>query len=473
MKKMLSSVLSIFLCTMLFTSGWVVEATEPEIEISENLIQIKIQNEEFMNIKTLEEYTVLVELNLKDEAQIIYMKNGVEKEAELKTVYYVNQEDRYNCLLYCELSIEENSAQYSFFYNEELDTIYLYDEVHQEEIIFTSSLQYEIKRKCREIVKMNAGKIENCYEMAQAIFASQGIEEISFKENEKTSHEFILLDSKVPMVLFKDFTIDSMVPLCGNHGLAYGLYGVEKDGLWGVIDENGMLWLPIESTIVPIVYFDHIHYSLLGSNRYYLNHILGRDNTEYRLCTDGHGLGDYTYYQVEGEAIKKYFYGDDGPGNWMEIDDKELNGQLVLYQLVKETEENANLWTLEESYQMMNKYGVFSEKGKITDPVYDMGVGYTYDLIAVCKNGLWGYVNEEGKEVIPCQYLPVYTYKSNEVAFPAYDGLIAVKNQDGKFGVLDYNGNELLPFEYDYAVIYNKAALVKKGKEWLTIEMFK
>ncbi len=47
-------------------------------------------------------------------------------------------------------------------------------------------------------------------------------------------------------------------------------------------------------------------------------------------------------------------------------------------------------------------------------------------------NGKWGFINKEGKEVIPCKY---------DVAFEFNEGLALVQ-LNGKFGYIDINGTE-------------------------------
>ena len=51
----------------------------------------------------------------------------------------------------------------------------------------------------------------------------------------------------------------------------------------------------------------------------------------------------------------------------------------------------------------------------------------------------WGYINSEGKEVIPPKYDTTFDFKNG----------IAIVKQNNYYGLIDKQENELLPFEYE------------------------
>lgn len=57
--------------------------------------------------------------------------------------------------------------------------------------------------------------------------------------------------------------------------------------------------------------------------------------------------------------------------------------------------------------------------------------------------GLYGYVDETGKEVISCQYQNAGDFASN--------GLAPVENDDGLYGYINTRGDVVLEYQYDYA----------------------
>ena len=72
----------------------------------------------------------------------------------------------------------------------------------------------------------------------------------------------------------------------------------------------------------------------------------------------------------------------------------------------------------------------------------------------------WGFVDESGKEVIPCIYTDVQNFS---------EGLAAVKknhNDNSKWGFIDKEGNEIVPFKYEAADSFSEGmAKVRTGNE--------
>ena len=59
-------------------------------------------------------------------------------------------------------------------------------------------------------------------------------------------------------------------------------------------------------------------------------------------------------------------------------------------------------------------------------------------LAGVCKGEMWGFINSEGKEVVPCQYERIQDFN---------EGLACVR-KDGKWGYINKNGNVVIPFKF-------------------------
>lgn len=111
--------------------------------------------------------------------------------------------------------------------------------------------------------------------------------------------------------------------------------------------------------------------------------------------------------------------------------------------------EYSNILTLEEGYKNEyiivddnNKYGLISTSGKVLiEPKYEM-VKYlnSSSLYAVKEKGEWKVINvEDGSIVIDGGYDDITEVKGEE--------LVVVK--DGKYGVIDTNKKEKIPFEYE------------------------
>ena len=58
---------------------------------------------------------------------------------------------------------------------------------------------------------------------------------------------------------------------------------------------------------------------------------------------------------------------------------------------------------------------------------------------------IYGYVDKNGKEVVPCIYQNASMFK---------DGYAYVQDQDGRYGYINTSGNTVIPFQYEYAFGY-------------------
>lgn len=72
---------------------------------------------------------------------------------------------------------------------------------------------------------------------------------------------------------------------------------------------------------------------------------------------------------------------------------------------------------------------------------YDSVGSLKENRIWVKKNGLYGYIDNNAKEVIPLIYKNTYAFS---------DGLASVE-KDGKYGYIDTNGKVVIDFKYDWA----------------------
>ena len=69
-------------------------------------------------------------------------------------------------------------------------------------------------------------------------------------------------------------------------------------------------------------------------------------------------------------------------------------------------------------------------------------------LAAVQRNGLWGYIDTEGNEVIPC------IYKGTEYgnyAFPFSEGMAVIIDKDGKYGYINKKGEMIVKPQFEEA----------------------
>lgn len=92
-------------------------------------------------------------------------------------------------------------------------------------------------------------------------------------------------------------------------------------------------------------------------------------------------------------------------------------------------------------YLKAPKYGLIDTLGELrVSTIYDEIGAFAEDRLAVKRNGLWGYVNKNGLEVIPCRFRAVREFN---------EGLAAVKI--GRYwGYIDKNGEATIGFKFKY-----------------------
>lgn len=133
----------------------------------------------------------------------------------------------------------------------------------------------------------------------------------------------------------------------------------------------------------------------------------------------------------------------------------------------------------------IGKYGIANNSGLFVDCVYNdacMNIGD--DIIALEKDGKWGYFNKDGTQIIDfiCEpfeskildvmWLHNHDDKSIHHPFLSSCGYIPIKI-DGKCGYYDTKGNEVIPcgtFE-EVRPVHNGLAWVKKDGKWGVIKL--
>ena len=115
------------------------------------------------------------------------------------------------------------------------------------------------------------------------------------------------------------------------------------------------------------------------------------------------------------------------------------------------------------------KYGYIDKEGKeVVSPKYESAGDFSEGLAEVKADGKWGCIDKEGKEVISPKYeksqyfgknieLLTVTSSNGIVCWQGYEeafsyGLIAVI-KDGKAGVINQEGEVIIPTIYDYIYI--------------------
>lgn len=115
------------------------------------------------------------------------------------------------------------------------------------------------------------------------------------------------------------------------------------------------------------------------------------------------------------------------------------------------------------------KYAFYDfEKGTlITDFIYDdydrmnCFYGIEDDIIAVCKNGKWGYINNLGEEITDFVYDAISDDEWSSELRPTLNGYTVVY-KDGKYGLIDMEGKTVVEPIYE-----NISEANKYGEVWI------
>lgn len=139
------------------------------------------------------------------------------------------------------------------------------------------------------------------------------------------------------------------------------------------------------------------------------------------------------------------------------------------------------LWGQAWIDSLEKKYGIYYQGKLVSKKVYDECGSESEGLLAVCKDGKWGYVNQNGEVIIPIEYdsnwdkyctggmIGESTYA--EFCYAASDGYI-VLCKDGKWELRDIEGKVAIPsgkFEV-IRPVYQGKCWVKQDGKWGVIE---
>lgn len=106
------------------------------------------------------------------------------------------------------------------------------------------------------------------------------------------------------------------------------------------------------------------------------------------------------------------------------------------------------------------KYGFINEDGReIVEPQYDLVFTFCNGVAMVTKNNFYGIINKEGKELVKPDSYDLMDYSEKNDLFNV--------RQNKKWGVIDRNGKIIVPVEYEIVGFCLKKDIVyinKKGK---------
>jgi hypothetical protein len=196
---------------------------------------------------------------------------------------------------------------------------------------------------------------------------------------------------------FIDKTGGTVIPFIYDEAQSFreGLAAVKSEGKWGFIDISGNLVIP------------HIY------NTVFLN---GFNDGLAMVSYDFEMEGTYGYINKLGETVVPF------------------NRDIVYWAFESGTDWYLRPLETEPRIQGYDRVMPFY------DGIAAVGILDNWEM-------LWGFIDENGSEIIPVIYGSISDLTSHFP--PGFINGFAVLRHNGKFGVLDKNGDTVVPFEYD------------------------
>ena len=285
---------------------------------------------------------------------------------------------------------------------------------------------------------------------------------------------------------------------------ADGLYRAQKDGKWGIIDEDETVVRPFtwdylgeESEARTLILSDNLYGYLSPDGRIAIL-------PSYSLARSFHNgyaavmsEGKWGFIDKNGNTVVAHEYEDVGDFS----DGISCVKKDGMFGYVDAKGETVIDFTYTEAYDFSDglacvgidgKYGYINTDGMLAIAAeYDVALPFSETLAAVCKNGKWGYIDKNGKPAIALTYSyaePFINGKASirkngkvciidtngDLVFPAKfeevgtsgSGLYPVKT-NGKWGYADESGNVTIEASFDAALPFSKnAAAVMSGELW-------
>ena len=114
-------------------------------------------------------------------------------------------------------------------------------------------------------------------------------------------------------------------------------------------------------------------------------------------------------------------------------------------------------------------YGLYINGKNVMGMIYSAAGCFSNGMAAFKSNGIWGYIDSNGKTVLPFGYDAVKGYSAfggEDTPYECYDGYVTV-TKDGKFGIFNNEGDPITNMYYDGATpVVGGRAYVLSGDKW-------
>ncbi len=233
-------------------------------------------------------------------------------------------------------------------------------------------------------------------------------------------------------------------------------FKIKKNGKYGIIDYNGKTVIPAEYDSIFAVRnsedFIAVKKDKNGEkSQTYINYKDFSTEPAYK----SYNTLRYEYLWSTEESKAVYIQNDNG-----EIYEDELKPALP--------ESVRGVKTVDGEYTSDGTYGLYVEGKNIMGMIYSGAGSFSNGMAAFKSNGIWGYIDSNGKTVIPFGYDAVKGYSAfggDDTPYESYDGYVTV-TKNGKFGIFSNEGKMITELIFDGAtpVVGGRAYVLKDGK---------
>ena len=233
----------------------------------------------------------------------------------------------------------------------------------------------------------------------------------------------------------------------------YNLIAVCKGHKWGFIDEN-------LNTIIPCEY-DSVHDFDVCISTSRNNYTFQMDGKSYNI-KDLNSIKDFLICPVESENLW-------GAINyWGDMIIKPKYSYLYIsktYTIVKTFKSLIATSTFDKyESRSLTSQGDLIVRDGIIPSKYDWGYEFYKGYAHVFLNEKWGLIDKNGNEIIPCIYECICDDEF-------YDDFVKVR-RNAKYGYVNSLGKELIPCIYDWATSFNNGkAIVGKDNHKFVIDI--
>jgi hypothetical protein len=226
----------------------------------------------------------------------------------------------------------------------------------------------------------------------------------------------------------KDTPAIGEIPYTEIESLENGLFKVNHDGKWGIIDTNGVVIVDPKYDGIGQYNLDGLIIVLRNNKWGYINSE-GKEIIEPKYDAIGNGTFRIkSFTDKKGITTMRYFKG-------IPIQPVKIQELVVNF--------NNKLITVE----FMNKWGCINTDGKeVVEPKYDwIGSFANRNLAIVRLNNKWGIIEANGHEIVKPQY--------DRIGDPPWDFFnryaVAIVEKNKKWGLINTKGKEIVTPKYD------------------------